>query len=117
MRSTLVKNWKLISATIFISTPRTEKQKSENKQKVEPALKKSAKFVPTDFIWGRTDVDRTLSGKLVPRKRQLYQLDHGTVHKSYKTYYSIADRMLRFPDHRPVRGMALFRPRIEGLKC
>ena len=60
--------------------------------------------MPKDFIWGRTDVERTLSGKLIPRKRQLYQLDHGTIQKSYKTYYSIADKMARIPDHRPVRG-------------
>ena len=49
-------------------------------------------------------MERTLSGKLVPRKRKLYQLDHGTVHKSYKTYYSIADKMMRFPAHHPKRG-------------
>ncbi len=64
--------------------------------------------MPKDFIWGRADVERTLSGKLVPRKRKLYQLDHGMVHKSYKTYYSIADKMVRIPDQRPTRGEETF---------
>lgn len=81
-----------------------DKQRTEEREKIQMAKKDSEKFVPTDFLWGRTDVERTLSGKLMPRKRQLYLLDHGTVHKSYKTYYSIADKMLRFPGHRPERG-------------
>lgn len=70
---------------------------------------KEKEVVPIDFIWGRTDVPRNMSGKLLPRMRQLYQLDIGkNCNQSFGTYFSVADKMAQLPEHRPLRGNSLY---------
>lgn len=80
----------------------TEEQKSKKHDSTEV---KEEKIVPSDFIWGRTDVNRNMSGKLYPRTRQLYQLDHGDCSKGFGTYFSVADKIARLPEHFPFRGI------------
>lgn len=84
--------------TLFL----TEKQKTEKEDTHNTGTEN---VVPSDFIWGRTDVQRNISGKLIPRTRQLYQLDYGTAQNNYGTYFSIADKLVRLPTHRPARGI------------
>lgn len=88
-----------------------EKQKQEKEECVASATKEEEEeLTPTELIWSRTDVKRNLSGKVLPRKRWLYELDHGSINKNFRTYFSIADKMMRLPDKLPKRG------KIEGIE-
>lgn len=76
-----------------------ERQKARKNQREEE------RGSPADFIWGKSkDVNRNISGKIGPRRRRLYSLDHGAYQESHDTYFSIADKMVRCMPNLPARG-------------